>query len=84
MEDTHITDPERIEKLQSVLAIDFSRSYKLGVVQGVENLIPLKPHGKPLKSLFRFGLDCLRSILTSTETKLNNIRKSVIILIIYY
>jgi hypothetical protein len=72
-----MTDPEKIEKLLFVLAIAFSWSYKLGVVQGAENPIPLKPHGRPSKSLFRLRLDCLRSMLTSIERKLREFRWAI-------
>jgi hypothetical protein len=77
MEDTHMTAPERIEKLLVVLAIAFSWSYKLGVVQEAENPIPLKAHGRPSKSLFRLGMDCLREILTAIERKIEGFRWAV-------
>ena len=83
MEDTHMTAPERIEKLLFVLAIAFSWSYRLGVVQEVENPIPLKPHGRPLKSLFRLGLDCLRSILTSMDRKFDDFQRAIKFLKLY-
>lgn len=70
MEDTHMTDPEKIEKLLFVLAIAFAWSYKLGEKKAVENPIPIKSHGRLSKSLFRLGLDCLRSILASVEVKI--------------
>jgi len=74
MEDTHMTASEKIEKLLFVLAIVFMWSYKLGDVQNAQKPIPLKPHGRLSKSLFRLGLDCLRSILTSIERKLDEFR----------
>ena len=41
--------------------------YKIG---RIETPVQLKSHGRLSKSLFRVGLGCLRSILTSTEKKL--------------
>lgn len=65
MEDTHMTSTERIEKLLFVLAIALVWSYKLGEVKASEDPIPIKSHGRLSKSLFRLGLDWLRSTLTS-------------------
>lgn len=77
MKDTHMTAPERIEKLLFILAIAFSWSYKLGAVQEAENPIPLKSHGRLSKSLFRLGLDCLRAILIAIERKTGEFRWAV-------
>lgn len=63
MEDTHMTAPEKIEKLLFVLAIAFCWSYKLGVIKNAEKAIPMKAHGRLSKSLFRLGLDWIRSAL---------------------
>lgn len=71
LEETHMTAPERIEKLLFVLAIGFVWSYKLGEVESAKKPIPLKSHGRPSKSLFRLGLDWLRSILASIEGKIS-------------
>lgn len=70
IEDTHITAPERIEKLLFVLAIAFVWSYKLGEAKAAESPIPKKSHGRPSKSIFRIGLDWLRSTLASIEVKI--------------
>lgn len=69
MEDTHMTAPERIEKLLFVLTIAFVWSYRLGEVEAAQNPIPVKSHGRPSKSLFRLGLDYLRLIMASIEEK---------------
>jgi len=70
MEDTHMTAPDRIEKLLFVLAIGFVWSYKLGEIKAAENPIKVKSHGRPAKSIFRLGLDWLRSTLASIEGKI--------------
>ncbi|MBM3208625.1 MAG: transposase [Chlamydiae bacterium] len=54
MEDTHMTAPEKMEKLLFVLAISFCWSYKL-VIKDAEKAIHRKPHGRLSKSLFRVG-----------------------------
>ena len=71
MEDTHITAPEKIEKLLFVLAIAFCWSYKLGIIKDAEKAIPLKGHGRMSISLFRLGLDYLRSALLAIERKID-------------
>jgi hypothetical protein len=83
LEDTHMTAPERIEKLLFVLAIAFVWSYKLGEVESVKNPIPVKTHGRPSKSLFRLGLDCLRSILASIGEKIEEFMRAIRLLRIF-
>lgn len=75
MEDTHMTAPEKIEKLLFVLAIAFCWSYKLGVIKDAERAICRKPHGRLSKSLFRVGLDWLRSVVLSIENKIDEFRE---------
>lgn len=60
MEDTHITDPDKIERLLFVVAIAFCWAYRVGDIEADEKAIPIKTHGRPEKSLFRKGLDKLR------------------------
>ena len=62
-EDTHITHPERIEKLIFVLCIAFCWSYRLGDLAETVKPIKIKKHGRKTKSLFRYGMDKIREIL---------------------
>ena len=80
LEDTHMTAPEKIEKLLFVLAIAFCWSYKIGVVKDAEKAIPKKAHGRPSKSLFRQGLDCFRSTILFIEKEIHEFRKIIKIL----
>jgi hypothetical protein len=77
LEDTHITKPEKIEKLLFVLAIAFCWSYKIGVAKDAEKAIPKKTHGRPSKSLFRLGLDWFRSAIFFMEKKIHEFRKII-------
>ncbi len=70
LEDTHITAPEKIEKLLFVLAIAFSWSYKIGIVKDKEKPIPKKSRGILAKRLFRLGLDCFRAVILLIDKKL--------------
>lgn len=69
LEDTHMTNPERIEKLLFILAIAFAWSYKLGDIANAKKSISKKTHGRLAKSLFKTGLDQLQEILKSVEVK---------------
>jgi transposase len=75
IEDTHMTAPEKIEKLLFVLAIAFCWSYKLGIIKDTEKAVPKKAHGRLSKSLFRLGLDWLRSAFLSIEKEIKEYRK---------
>lgn len=60
MEDTHITDPDKIEKLVFVLAIAFCWAYRTGDIRAQENPIEIKTHGRKARSLYREGLNLIR------------------------
>ena len=82
MEDTHMTKPEKIEKLLFVLAIAFYWSYKVGVVKDAEKPIPKKTHGRLSKSLFRLGLDCFKSVILFIEKEIHEFQKIIKVLIV--
>jgi hypothetical protein len=63
MEETHMTDPAKIEKLLFILAIAVCWAYKIGELQVRKVPIPVKKHGRKLKSIFRLGLDLIRRAL---------------------
>ena len=71
-EDTHLTEPDRISKLMALLTIAFTWSYLTGewLCKTQENLPLKKP--RPLKSIFRHGLDHLRHILLNLSEKFEN------------
>ncbi len=60
MEDTHITDPDKIEKVVFVLAIAFCWAYRVGDIQDHAQAIKVKTHGRKARSLFREGLNLIR------------------------
>jgi len=63
MEDTHMTEASKIEKLLFILAIAFCWAYKTGEIQAGRVPIIIKKHGRRTKSVFRLGLNVIRSIL---------------------
>jgi hypothetical protein len=68
-EATHLTDPDRISKLLVLLTLAFCWCTRLGEWQHTQHPIPVKPHGRPAKSLFRHGLDTLRNIVSNLVLK---------------
>lgn len=68
LENTRMTDNQRLEKLIALLAVAFVWAHKIGEFQATQKRIPLKTLRKqrrPQNSFFRLGLDCLRDLLTS-------------------
>lgn len=60
MEDTRITHYYRIKKMMALLAIAFCWAHKTGEWKHkVVKPLKIKNHGRPEKSLFRYGLDYL-------------------------
>ena len=70
-EETHMTKPERIEKMIGILAIAFVWAHKIGEWQAVKKPIRLKKlktflttQKRPAYSLFRYGFDIIRDAIT--------------------
>jgi hypothetical protein len=66
LEDTHMTNHERVSKLVAVLAIAFCWAHKLGDWLHEAKPIRLKSHERPAKSIFRYGFDQIRRHLVNT------------------
>jgi len=62
-EDTHMTFPDRIDKLIALLAIAFSWCHSTGEWSHSQDPIKIKKHGRKAVSLFRRGLDHISRIL---------------------
>jgi hypothetical protein len=62
LESTHFTDAERLSKLLALMALALCWAMRTGEWLHQHNPIPLKKHGRLAKSIFRYGLDHLRSI----------------------
>jgi len=81
-EDTHLTDPKRIERLLCVMAIAFCWSYRVGEEKDKEAPIKKKSHGRRAKSLFRYGFDELRKIFLNIESQIELVSSVLKLLII--
>ena len=60
LEDTHITDRKKVEKLLFVVVIAFCWAYLVGMEKTQTREIPRKNHSRKSQSLFRYGYDSLR------------------------
>ena len=65
LEDTHITNLERSERLFALLVIALAWVVLVGEFVSSLKRLKLKNNGSPERSVFRVGLDCLRQILLS-------------------
>lgn len=57
IEDTHLTDQKRLEKLFAVVAIAFVWIYLIGQYQNEHKPIRVLAHKRRAQSVFRYGLD---------------------------
>lgn len=73
IEDTHVTDLERLEKLFSLTMIAFVWCYKIGdyLDQNIQR-IKIKKHGRRAVSVFKYGLDYLSKFLLTGVNSLEN------------
>jgi len=65
LEDTHMTNHERVSKLVAVLAIAFCWAHKVGDWLHEATPIRLKSHQRRAKSIFRYGFDQIRRHLVN-------------------
>jgi hypothetical protein len=67
MEDTHLTDIDRINKLLALVIVAFTWVYLAGVFLDSICPIKIKTHGRRAKSIFKYGLTYLTSVLFSND-----------------
>lgn len=65
LEATHLTDPDRLDRLFALLALTFCLCHKLGEWLHQQKALKLKKHGRKPKSLFRRGFDHLRRLIVN-------------------
>lgn len=68
LERTHLTEPDRVQRLIGLLALAFGWTWLIGQRRANREGPPRKKaHSRRERSLFRYGLDRLRSILATPE-----------------
>src|SRR5215211_1122034 len=69
LEDTHLTETDRVSRLLSLLAIAFCWAIKSGEFVCQQKPLKRKKHGRLEKSIFRAGLDILRRLFCRPSNK---------------
>lgn len=69
-ESTHVTDPDRIERLFGLLAVALVWAHRVGELVSSLKPIKVKKHGRRAVSVFRYGLDHLQELLLNGRSKL--------------
>lgn len=72
LEETHLTEAESINKLLALLALATVWAFKVGEWLHQQQPLKIKKHGRLAKSIFRYGLDHLRSIVFDIQLKLDD------------
>ncbi len=67
IEDTHLTEMERISKLFALVFVAFVWAYKAGIYLNEICPIKIKTHGRKAKSLFKYGLTFLANVLFGND-----------------
>lgn len=67
LEATHLQDSERLSKLLALLSLALCWAVLTGQWLHQLQPLPVKKHGRRAKSLFRYGLDHLRTVLFNLE-----------------
>jgi len=67
IEDTHLTDIDRINKLFALVLIAFVWAYKVGIFLDSLRPIKIKKHGRRAQSLFKYGLTHLANVLSFND-----------------
>jgi len=72
IEDTHLTDLNRIEKLFSIVMVAFAWAYVVGVFAN-EYIKPIRilKNGRKAKSLFKYGLNIITNVLINYRNTMN-------------
>jgi len=71
IEKTHLQDIDRIQKLVLLIMIAFVWCYKVGILLHKRDPIQIKKHGRKAKSIFKYGLSFIASILLNSENQYN-------------
>ncbi|MDB4444586.1 transposase [bacterium] len=76
-ESTHMTAPDRIQKLVALLALAYCWCIITGEWLNSLKEIKVKKHGRKAISIFRYGLDELREILLNISERYNDYKEKV-------
>jgi hypothetical protein len=80
LESTHVVCGERLSKLLALMSLALCWAIKVGEWQHQHHPLKLKKHGRLAKSIFRYGLDFLRSVVLDLDLKHNDFLHSLLFL----
>lgn len=70
LEETHLTEGERVSRLLSLLALAGCWALLAGEMESRETLLKIKKHGRAEKSVFRLGFETLRNCFCRIQINL--------------
>jgi hypothetical protein len=73
LEDTHLTDIDRLTTLVAVVSLAFLWALKVGDWLHQKQTLRLKSHGRKQKSIFRLGFDFIRRAVTNLSLNKQNL-----------
>jgi len=73
IEDTHLTDIDRIDKLFALVIVAFTWAYVVGIYAHLNlKQLKIKKHGRREKSLFKYGLGIIAGVLLNPKKQTQN------------
>ena len=73
LEDTHLTDQKRLERLMGAVVISFAWSYKVGDYIDEVSPIKIKSNNQRLRSVFKTGFKFLINLFSNLHNKIKEI-----------
>ena len=67
LEETHLTEATKIDKLFGVLALGVAWAVKTGELESQAKPIEIKKNGRPQQSLFRLGCEIIQAVLVEVK-----------------
>ena len=67
LEDTHLTEPGRVQKLMALVVVAFTWAYVIGIAQDIIKPVKIKKHGRKAKSIIIYGLDYISNVLFNND-----------------
>ena len=77
LEATHMSHPPNVGKLIGLLGLAFVWSHLVGQWRHQQDPLDIKKHGWPEKSLFRYGLDLLQSVMLNLTERKDQFRRCI-------
>ena len=73
LEDTHLTDQKRVERLMGAVVISFAWSYKMGDYIDEISPIKIKSNNQRLRSVFKTGYKFLINLFSNIHNRIKEI-----------